>query len=73
VGRVYNVAEPDNFTELEWTRKICEVAGWQGEGRLAPRARADSARIRNELGYQEPVSVDEGIRRTLSCERNRQA
>jgi len=88
-NRTYNVAEPDNFTELEWTRKICEVAGWQGEVRVVPRAQcpphlilpgdfrqhwsADSTRIRNEFGYQEPFSVDEGIRRALGWERSSQA
>jgi nucleoside-diphosphate-sugar epimerase len=30
-GGVYNVAEPDAFTELEWARKVASVAGWNGE------------------------------------------
>ena len=84
-GRVYNVAEPNNFTELEWTRKICDVAGWSGEVRAVERERcpahliapgnyrqhwaADTSRIRGELGYREPVAIEEAIRRTLAWER----
>jgi dTDP-D-glucose 4,6-dehydratase len=29
----------------------------------------DSSRIRRELGYREPVSINEGIRRTIEWER----
>jgi nucleoside-diphosphate-sugar epimerase len=84
-GRVYNVAEQPAYSELDWARKIAAAAGWNGQfvvlpvGRvpahLAPRGNmaqhweADSTRIRRELGYREPVSTDEAIRRTIEWER----
>jgi nucleoside-diphosphate-sugar epimerase len=92
-GRVYNVAEPPAFSELDWARKIAAAASnetpratnWTGEFIVLPRERmpphlvqpgntaqhweADSTRIRQELGYQEPIPLDEGIRRTIAWER----
>jgi nucleoside-diphosphate-sugar epimerase len=84
-GRVYNVAEMPAFTELEWARKIAATTGWDGEFVTLPKERtpahlappgntaqhweADSSRIRRELGYREPVPLDEAIRRTIDWER----
>jgi nucleoside-diphosphate-sugar epimerase len=84
-GRIYNVAETPAFSELDWARKIAAATSWSGEFIVLPRERApkhlvqpgnsaqhweaDSSRIRNELGYREPVSVEEGIRRTIEWER----
>jgi nucleoside-diphosphate-sugar epimerase len=84
-GRIYNVAERPAFSELEWARKIAAAAGWDGEFVVLPKDRmpahlvqkgnsaqhweADSARIRRELGYREPVPLDEAIRRTVEWER----
>jgi nucleoside-diphosphate-sugar epimerase len=84
-GRVYNVAEPHAFTELEWARAVTKAAGWQGElitlppelapahlrnpANLAQHWVASSQRIREELGYAEPVSLDEALRRTIVWER----
>ena len=83
-GRVYNVAEPDPYTEAEWTAKIGRVVGWQGRVIAVPRHQApqhlilpynfeqhlfmDSTRIRAELGYAECVPVDEALRRTVEWE-----
>ena len=85
-GRIYNVAETPAFSELAWARKIAAAAGWDGEFITLPKERmpahlaapgnsaqhweADSTRIREELGYQEPVSIEEGIRRTVDWERS---
>ena len=33
---------------------------------LRQHGEADSSRIRSEVGYTEPVAVDEAIRRTLA-------
>jgi hypothetical protein len=83
--RIYNVAETPAFSELEWARKIAAATGWTGDfvvlpwdhtpehlrqpGNSAQHWEADSTRIRNELGYREPVSIEEGIRRTIEWER----
>jgi nucleoside-diphosphate-sugar epimerase len=84
-GRIYNVAETPAFTELAWTRKIAEAASWTGDIVVLPRERTpkhlmfagnaaqhwevDSSRIRRELGFREPVAIEEGIRRTIAWER----
>lgn len=84
-GRIYNVAETPAFSEVEWARKIAATTGWDGNFAVLPRDRTpmhlvfprnsaqhwgvDSSRIRRELGYREPISIDEGIRRTIEWER----
>jgi nucleoside-diphosphate-sugar epimerase len=83
-GRVYNVAERDPFTEAEWAAKAGAMLGWSGRviavpkhqtpahlleaGNLEQHLFMDSSRIRAELGYTEPVSVDEALRRTIEWE-----
>jgi nucleoside-diphosphate-sugar epimerase len=83
-GRVYNVAEPDSYTEAEWTAKIGAAAGWHGRVIAVPRHLApqhlilphnyeqhlfmDSTRIRAELRYAECVPVDVALRRTIEWE-----
>ena len=84
-GRVYNVCEEPAFSELEWARKIAAEMRWDGDfvvlplertprhllqpGNAAQHWTASSARIRQELGYQEPVPIEEAIRRTITWER----
>ena len=84
-GRIYNVAETPAFSEVEWTRKIKEATSWTGKIVVLPRERTpkhlifpgnpaqhwevDSSRIRRELGFREPVAIEEGIRRTILWER----
>lgn len=84
-GRVYNVAEMPAFSELDWARKIARATGWDGEFVTLPKERtpahllppgntaqhweADSTRIRRELGYREPVPLEEAISRTIDRER----
>lgn len=83
-GRVYNVAEPDPYSEAEWAAKIGAVMGWRGRVIAVPRDYApkhlnlpynyeqhlfmDSARIRADLGYTECVPVDVALRRTIDWE-----
>ncbi len=85
VGRVYNVAEMPAFSELDWAGKIAAATGWDGEFITLPKERmpphlvppgnsaqhweADSTRIRRELGYKEPVPLDEAIHRTIDWAR----
>jgi nucleoside-diphosphate-sugar epimerase len=83
--RVYNVCEEPSFSELEWAQNIAAAMHWDGKfvvlpaehtpahllkpGNTAQHWTASSARIRRELGYKEPVAIDEAIRRTISWER----
>jgi nucleoside-diphosphate-sugar epimerase len=82
--RIYNVCEHPAFSELEWARKIAAAMQWEGDfvvlpvertpphlrkpGNTAQHWTASSARIRQELGYQEPVALEDAIRRTISWE-----
>jgi nucleoside-diphosphate-sugar epimerase len=83
-GRVYNVCEEPAFSELEWARKIAYEMQWAGEFVVLPVERtpshllrpgnadqhwaASSARIRSELGYNEPIALEQAIRETISWE-----
>jgi nucleoside-diphosphate-sugar epimerase len=84
-GRVYNVGEEETHSEAQWVREIGAAAGWSGEVVTVPRDRlpahlvpdvntaqhmvVDTIRIREELGYAEPVSRDEALGRTVAWER----
>ena len=84
-GRVYNVAEPDAMTELEWVRAVGHAAGWRGEVVLVPEDClpahlrfegdldqqwiVDDSRIRRELGYAENVPIEEWLQRAVAWER----
>jgi len=83
--RVYNVCEEPSFSELEWARKIASEMEWDGDfvvlpaestprhllkpGNAAQHWAASSARIRRELGYREPVAIEEAVRRTIRWQR----
>src|SRR5712671_3502065 len=83
--RIYNVCEEPSFSEVEWARKIASEMRWQGDFVVLPTERtprhllkpgnaaqhwtASSTRIRQELGYEESVTIDESIRRTIRWER----
>lgn len=85
-GRIYNVCEEPPFSELEWARKIASAMKWDGEFVVLPVARtprhllkpgdaaqhwtASSARIRKELGYKEPVAIEDAIARTIGWQRD---
>src|SRR6202453_1052912 len=82
--RIYNVCEEPSFSELEWARKGGAAMLWNGDfvilpiehtpphlqkpGNAAQHWTAGSARIRDELGYQEPVAIEEENRRTIGWE-----
>ena len=80
-GRIYNVAEPEAFPEAEWVRTLGRAVGWTGVVAAVPSDLmpegddvrqdwvVDTYRIRHELGYCEPVSREEGLRRTIEWER----
>jgi nucleoside-diphosphate-sugar epimerase len=79
--RIYNVADPDPFTEAQWTAKIGESVHWNGRVMTSPEHLQppagnhqqhlfmDSTRIRRELGYSEFVRLQEAIRRTVEWEK----
>jgi len=84
-GRIYNVAEPDVPTEREWAERVARDTGWPGRIVVLPREKtakhlilpgntrqhwvASSQRIREELGFREPVGPEEALRRTIEWER----
>jgi hypothetical protein len=84
-GRIYNVAERESFSELEWIRLIAAAVDWHGDLVVLPADRApadakmpgnldqhwvvDTTRIREELGYQEPVAREASIAQTIAWER----
>jgi nucleoside-diphosphate-sugar epimerase len=84
-GRVYNVGERETLSEAAWIGAIGAAAGWEGKVVVVPRGRlpdhlatdidtdqhlvVDSSRIQRELGYGEPVSQEEALRRTVAWER----
>jgi nucleoside-diphosphate-sugar epimerase len=84
-GRIYNVGEAHTLTMSEWVRSIANATGWNGNiitvpsDKLPPHLAADidttqhllvdTTRIRQELGYREPIDLGEALTRTISWER----
>jgi nucleoside-diphosphate-sugar epimerase len=84
-GRIYNVAETEFYSDLEWAQHVGGVAGWKGKVIALPKAQtpphlqiahnaaqhwtASSVRIRQELGYHEPISLYTALERTIAWER----
>ena len=77
-NRIYNVAEPEGLSYLEWTQRVTRAGGWTGRIVVIPHSRldvgsghyehhwvVDTTRIRAELGYMEVVSQEEALRRTV--------
>lgn len=81
-GRIYNVGERQAQAEIDWVKKIGQVAGWRGEVKAVPKAAlpeelaepydwnhdlaANTNRIREELGYEETVLPTEALLRTVA-------
>jgi nucleoside-diphosphate-sugar epimerase len=80
-GRIYNVAEPEALSYLEWAQRVMRAAGWNGRIIVVPHSRlkvqgdythhwvVDTTRIRQELGYAEIVSQEEALRQTVAWQR----
>jgi nucleoside-diphosphate-sugar epimerase len=78
-GEIFNVGEEESLTELEWVRAIATAAGWSGQvisdAATPPSLAAewgiplavDTHRIREVLGYREPIGRQEGLRRTTAA------
>lgn len=85
-GRIYNVGEADAQSEADWVRCIGRAAGWSGQVVTVPEEQlpghlrtsfdwshdivGETGKLRRELGYQEPVSPDEAMARTVAWERS---
>lgn len=83
-GRIYNVAEDDSLTELQWAQLIAKEMNWSGEFVVLPEDRvpphlaasgnyaqhwvASSKRIRQELGYEERITRTDALQRTIYWE-----
>jgi nucleoside-diphosphate-sugar epimerase len=83
-GRIYNICDEPTLPELAWQTMIAKEMRWNGKLVVLPRERTpkhllqpgnaaqhvicSSARIRAELGYKEPVGINEAIRRTAAWE-----
>lgn len=84
-GRIYNVGEAVTPTVVERVHRIGELAEWKGtvsllgSDKLPAHLRSpyqprqdlvmDTGSIRDELGFTEVHSTDEGLRRTIEWER----
>jgi nucleoside-diphosphate-sugar epimerase len=84
-GRLYNVGEPETLPISQWVRLIGQAVGWTGEVVTLPKQvvpahlmlplhthqhmMIDSTRIRQELGYAEPIPPAEALQRTIRWER----
>jgi nucleoside-diphosphate-sugar epimerase len=84
-GRIYNVPNDPPLTQREWLLEYGRIEGWQGEviglpdDYLPPHLKqknnyaqdmvVDGTRMRDELGYEDVVTVDEGVRRSFAWTR----
>ena len=83
-GQIYNVGEAEALSEADWVRAIGSAAGWDGEVVIVPSAQlpqgltitlntdqhlvTNTSRIREELGYEEVVTREEALVRTVAWE-----
>lgn len=79
-GRVYNVAEPWDFTEHEWVEQIGRAVGWNGQVVISEESEdsdadyrqdltVDTRRLREEMGYDEIVPLQTALEKTIEWER----
>lgn len=83
-GKTYNVAWTRAITEFEWVRAIGQALDWPGQIVIVPddqlpdhlkeyvdwsyHLEIDTTRIRSGLGYQEPITREEALRRAVTWE-----
>lgn len=82
-GEIYNLADSEIFTELEWDKMIAERMNWHGHFEITSASSKsaalnafnldqhlvlDTAKIRTELHYTEVVSVADRLMRTIHWE-----
>lgn len=87
-GRIYNIGESETPTQLQRIQQLGQIAEWNGEIVTLAKAELpshlqmplqshyhlaiDTIRIREELGYVEPISMEESLRRTIAWEQANQ-
>ena len=85
MNRIYNVGEPEALSESDWVHAIGHAAGWDGRIVVLPKDSmpahmttnadyshhlfTDTNRIRAELGFNEQVSRQESLHKTIDWER----
>ncbi|NJR51070.1 MAG: NAD-dependent epimerase/dehydratase family protein [Leptolyngbyaceae cyanobacterium CSU_1_3] len=85
-GRIYNLGEPATPTHLPRLQQLGQVIGWKGEIISVAKEKLpnhlqmnlqwryhlaiDTSRIRDELGYVEPIATEEALQRTISWEQS---
>lgn len=77
-GSVYNLAEAQPVSMKEWAQRLAAQMHWDGEVvpqdagtpglNLQQHFVLDTTKIRRELGYEEPYSLEEGLRATIAWE-----
>jgi nucleoside-diphosphate-sugar epimerase len=83
-GKIYNIGESEALSESEWISRIARIAGWKGRIIPLPNAEMpahlrtafdwnyglsmSTRKMRSELGFEEPVSPDLALRRTIEWE-----
>lgn len=80
-NEIYNVSDY-HFNELEWLKYITEISNWEGHIEILESGKLpqvmnlnqsidmSSDKIREDLGYIEIVSLEEGIKKTIQWEHN---
>jgi nucleoside-diphosphate-sugar epimerase len=74
-GGLFNVGDPHALATAEWIARVGRLAGWRGElvvDDAAPEGLwwahhlvVDTTRIRQRLGFSEPVGLEAGLARTV--------
>lgn len=84
-GEIYNVADRESASEIEWVRKIAGVVNWPGSIVTMPKESMpahlrlpfntaqhwiySTAKIREKLGFSEAVDERTALERTVAWER----
>ena len=84
-GRIYNAPSDPPLTQREWLVEYGRIEGWRGdiialpdeflpphlkqENNYAQDMVVDGTRMREELGYEDVVAVEEGVRRAFAWTR----
>lgn len=84
-GHIYNIGEAETLSLAERVSRVGREIGWQGKVVIVPDGSlpehltddinteqdivVDTSRIRQELGYVEPIPLPESLRRAIAWER----